>query len=374
MATERTIPVIMYHCINEQLDASPHGFLGFTVGEFRAHLTWLRRAGYDLLSVSDLWEWLRAGAPRKVKPAILTFDDGFRDNLEVVAPVLAGMGGRGTVFANPDLTPGSDRPRAAGPWGYLDRDQLRELATGDVLEVQSHTWDHLRVFTGPRVVDVYTSARFDRLWWLVWLLRPELRRQWEGDVRRFAAAIPDGHPVFENDRHLARRRFTPDPEFVASFIARYRSGETTGLPLSDERGQLEDPASYERRARDSLVASRETLAAWTGRPVDHLCFPGGAYHDDLLRWAGQAGYLTFMRSSREQGRNDAALAEIARRHVRGEPPVGLARLSITRDYPRVLRSPAAAYLSASLKLRSATGHPGARLLQEGARRLRDALR
>ena len=78
----------MYHCVNDRLDASPHGFLGFSPAEFRAHLRWFRRAGYTFMSVSQLWDWLRADTDHAVRPVVLTFDDGFRDNLEVVAPAI----------------------------------------------------------------------------------------------------------------------------------------------------------------------------------------------------------------------------------------------------------------------------------------------
>ncbi|MEZ4388702.1 MAG: polysaccharide deacetylase family protein [Candidatus Krumholzibacteriia bacterium] len=370
MARDVCIPVIMYHCVNDALEASPHGRLGFTPGQFRAHLRWLRGRGYDLVSVSELWNWLLAGAPTGLRPAVITFDDGFRDNLTVAAPIMCDLDARGTVFANPDVTPDSGGSAGSGPWGYLSRAEIRELADGGILEIQSHTWDHLRVFTGPQVVDAYDRSRFDELWWLVWLVRPELRRQWDGDVRRHAGAVPDGYPVFANGRHLVSRRFEPSATFVERCIAGHAEGRSA-IGTHDPEGVLEAPAEYEARCRHSLAESRSVLAGWAGRPVEHLCFPGGAYDEQLLRWAAAAGYRTYMLSSREQGRNDASLLQAVQRG--GAYPVGLKRLSLTQDYPTWLRTPLVARWVAAFKIGALEGLPWARHGHLVLRRIRDLL-
>lgn len=370
MALEPCIPVIMYHCVNDALSASPHGRLGFTPGQFRAHLRWLISRGYDLVSVSDLWCWLTAGAPSGLRPAVITFDDGFLDNLTVAAPIMADLGARGTVFANPDVAPDDGAPPTAGPWGYLKPAQMRELADGEVLEVQSHTWDHLRTFTGPEVIDVYHRERFDQLWWLVWLLRPDLRRRWDGNVRRHATAVPDGYPVFANDRHLVAKRFEASAEFVAQCLDDHARGRSV-VGRRDANGTMEDENAYEERCRRSLSQSRRVLASWTGRSVDHVCFPGGAYHRQLLDWAADAGYLTFMLSSRDQGRNDPSLLHVAAKQ--GPHPVGLKRVSFSQDYPSWLHTPLIARWVAALKIGTLEDRPWARHGHRVARRFRDLL-
>jgi len=370
MTRDLCVPVIMYHCVNDALGSSPHGRLGFTPGQFRAHLRWLLDHHYDLVSVSDLWRWLLDGAPEGLRPAVITFDDGFADNLTVAAPIMDEMGARGTVFANPDVTPEPDAPQGRGPWGYLRPAQMRELAAGGVLEIQSHTWDHLRTFTGPDVIDTYHHTRFDRLWWLVWLLRPELRRHWDGDVRRHARAVPDGYPIFDNDRHLSARRFEPSPEFVARCLADHDAGQSTRGRRNDS-GSLESEVEYEDRCRHSLAESRRVLADWSGQPVDHLCFPGGSYNQRLLQWAADAGYLTYMLSSREQGRNDASLLDIVQDEA--ARPVGLKRLSFTQDYPAWLQTPLVARWVAALKISTLEGRPWARRSHGMMRRIRDLM-
>lgn len=360
----------MYHCVNDALSASPHGRLGFTPGQFRAHLRCLVGHGYDLVNVSDLWRWLQDGAPSGLRPAVITFDDGFLDNITVVTPIMADLGARGTVYANPDVTPDDGDLASDGPWGYLRPAHMRELTASGVLEIQSHSWDHLRTFTGPMVVDMYHHERFDELWWLVWLVRPELRHQWDGDVRRHANAIPDGYPVFTNDRHLVNRRFEPSPGFVTQCLERYARGHSV-VGQHDADGALETEAAYEDRCRRSLTESRDVLARWCGRSVDHLCFPGGAYHERLLRWAAEAGYLTYMLSSREQGRNDISLVQAVKEP--GPYPVGLKRISFSQDYPAWLRTPLIARWVAALKIGTLEGRPWSSHGHRFIRHIRDLL-
>src|SRR6516162_5777534 len=60
---------------------------GASVSLFEYSLNWLRREGWSIVSLDECLEKL-AGNDRSGRYAILTFDDGYRDNVSVELPIL----------------------------------------------------------------------------------------------------------------------------------------------------------------------------------------------------------------------------------------------------------------------------------------------
>jgi peptidoglycan/xylan/chitin deacetylase (PgdA/CDA1 family) len=73
----------------------------------------------------------------------VTFDDGYRDNLTEAAPVLAEFGIPGTIYLPSRIIDGEvpfhwyENPPPALTW-----DEIGELVSGDLVDVQSHTLTH----------------------------------------------------------------------------------------------------------------------------------------------------------------------------------------------------------------------------------------
>jgi len=70
-----------------------------SVAEFDRHLRFLRRH-FHLLGVRDLQECVRGGRKLPPHPAVVTFDDGYRNNLTYAAPVLVRHGVSAVVFVS----------------------------------------------------------------------------------------------------------------------------------------------------------------------------------------------------------------------------------------------------------------------------------
>jgi peptidoglycan/xylan/chitin deacetylase (PgdA/CDA1 family) len=91
-------PILMYH----QIDASPARgtpLRGLTVtpGSFARQMALLRLFGYRGVSMTELEPYLRGEATGKVVG--ITFDDGYRNNLEHALPVLQTNGFTATCYA-----------------------------------------------------------------------------------------------------------------------------------------------------------------------------------------------------------------------------------------------------------------------------------
>lgn len=90
------IPILMYH----NIAVPPAGVQGQSLyvppRMFVRHMTMLRRLGYQGIGLREALPWLRG--ERKGKVVIITFDDGYRDNLTNGLPILARIGFRATCF------------------------------------------------------------------------------------------------------------------------------------------------------------------------------------------------------------------------------------------------------------------------------------
>ncbi|RKF14748.1 polysaccharide deacetylase family protein [Roseovarius spongiae] len=140
--------VLFYHRVNRH----PFRALGLVSREisvptpaFERQMAWLARKGWRSLKLAEAEAMLRGDAPLDRKAVLITFDDGYADNLTEAAPILARHGFTAVVFPVLDMI-GADNRRwpMADPEGlgdFMDESQLRDwLARGH--EIGSHSCTH----------------------------------------------------------------------------------------------------------------------------------------------------------------------------------------------------------------------------------------
>ncbi|MCG5245918.1 polysaccharide deacetylase family protein [Methylorubrum extorquens] len=87
---------------------APNALLSITPAFLERALALLAARGFDLIGLDQVPE--RLAAPESGKPfAVLTFDDGYRDNVEHARPVLARHGAPWTLFVTSDFAEGRGR-------------------------------------------------------------------------------------------------------------------------------------------------------------------------------------------------------------------------------------------------------------------------
>lgn len=367
------IPVVMYHSVNDDPEANPQGFLSVRRDEFAAHLSCLRRNRFRFVTLSELWELAAAGRLDDGRYVALTFDDGFLDNLLVAADVLDFYDARATIFINPDFADsGPVRTAADVPdgWGNLNYAEMRLLQHRGVFEIQSHSMTHNFEFCSDRLVGFYSPAEFPKYYWLAWLLFPADKPNWCHKAAELRERIPVGYPVFEHDRAITARRFTPSDTFVAQAIEGYAAAGAACLDelnRAADKGTSETDEQWTDRVRYELAESKRVLQRELQRPIEFICFPGGAYDERVLDIAHQVGYKAYMVASRKRTGSNRQRLQAAGRST---DIVGLLRMSFTKDFPGFLKNRFVHYLNCKLKIGSYMGSTWARGVLGGLRALR----
>ena len=90
----RKVLILMYHDVSaEQSDSA----WCISQGTFRRQIETLQHAGYQFVTFDDLIAFVDYGKPLPRFPAVITFYDGYKSNLELAAPILAEYGISATI-------------------------------------------------------------------------------------------------------------------------------------------------------------------------------------------------------------------------------------------------------------------------------------
>ena len=122
------VPVLMYHRVAED---GPSDLARFRVtpSQFDAQLRLLRRRGYHSISSAELRWFIDARQPIPGRPVLITFDDGYRDFLDLAWPILRANDFTAEVFVPTDLVGTATWDASYGaPSPLLGWDELADLA------------------------------------------------------------------------------------------------------------------------------------------------------------------------------------------------------------------------------------------------------
>lgn len=134
LPAEKPIRIFCYHKISYDSD-----LMSISPETFRAQLAELKNMGYYTVHLTDAYQYWRGEKDLPPGGIVLTFDDGYANNLSLGEPVLKEFDQTGTVFliANRLLQ-----------WDLLDWDEVRTLQQKG-WEIGSHSWSHIDLTIRP---------------------------------------------------------------------------------------------------------------------------------------------------------------------------------------------------------------------------------
>ena len=124
-------PILEYHMINDTPDIDAKSY-SIPPSDFNAQLDYLQQNGYNTITMQEFVLAREGKFNLPSNPIMLTFDDGYADNYEIMMPILRSHKMKAVVYVIAN---------EIGKPGYLTIDQLREMQ-GRGIEIGSHTANH----------------------------------------------------------------------------------------------------------------------------------------------------------------------------------------------------------------------------------------
>lgn len=186
------IPILMYHQVDiPPAKGAPFRSLTVHPKRFASQMRWLKRLGYQGLSMRDVMPYVRGEKQGKVIG--LTFDDGYQNVFRNVLPVLTELGFTATNYIVSNQIGGTnawDAEKGVGSAQLMSASEIEQwLAAGQ--EIGSHTQDHVYL---PRLTADEARQQIRQS-------REQLEAQFGVEVRSFC--YPYGHKNADIERWVA---------------------------------------------------------------------------------------------------------------------------------------------------------------------------
>ena len=127
LPSDRKVPILAYHAVSNDIWGIEGLFMD--PAEMEKQLRYLVDNGYDPIWFEDL-----RYIDRYDKPVILTFDDGYTDNYEVLLPLLKKYNVKATFFVIAGVLKTSIRS--------MTEEMVRDAAASGLVSIQSHGMTH----------------------------------------------------------------------------------------------------------------------------------------------------------------------------------------------------------------------------------------
>jgi peptidoglycan/xylan/chitin deacetylase (PgdA/CDA1 family) len=280
------IAILMYHRVAEP-PADPYG-LAVAPEAFAEQMEVLARVG-PVLSLASAREAIERGRV-PARAFVVTFDDGYRDNLTVAEPILRRLGLPATVFVTTAAVGATEELW----WDLLERAILGAEELPDRLEVKTPKALHSFDFTACRIygdadrrrdraVRAWEAAEGSRartyheLCRVVQPLTPERQRGVALAVCAWAGASASG--VRATSETMTR---TEVARLARDGLVEIGGHTTTHLEL---------PAHSPELQREDIAANRAFLEETIDRPIVSFAYPYGAYGAETPAITREIGFL-----------------------------------------------------------------------------------
>ena len=307
---ERKALILLYHRVAE-LRSDPW-YLAVAPRRFDEHLEVLRRHARPM-RLQQLSQALLNGNKLPDRSVVVTFDDGYADNLHNAKPLLEHHDVPATVF----LTTGYLGHEREFWWDELDRLLLRPGALPERLSLTvdggTYRWelgeaarygeDAARCHRRWRAWEEAPSSRhslYNSLWELLHPMAEDERRRVLDELRGWAGAEPAGSPS---------HRLLSLEEVVA--LAQGELIEVGAHTVTHPALSTLPPVSQ----RDEILGSKVQLEEILGRPVTSFAYPYGNRSAETVGIVREAGFACACSTRADVVRRSTNHFKLPRAHV-----------------------------------------------------------
>lgn len=255
--------ILLYHRVLPEIKFNPLNTV-ITLKTFIKQIDILTKK-YPIISLSDAIDQCRSGQAKARTQVVLTFDDGYWDNYEVIFPVLKEKGLSGTFFLATDYV---NQNSPLWDWEVISlllrncRDARSIKVHGETLAQEMY---ESRLSFALRIIGCMRSASARDIQAIIGFLKSHSKIQ-------PADRMKDGFITLEQVRHM---------------IA---SGMEIGAHSVSHRSLSRLP---HEEAIFEISRSKEIIEKWTEKPCIHFAFPFGSsrdYNEELIHYVKKTGF------------------------------------------------------------------------------------
>jgi peptidoglycan/xylan/chitin deacetylase (PgdA/CDA1 family) len=302
------VPVFTFHSVEQD--------------HFESQLKYLKHNGYRTLTADELLAILREEMPAPERGVALTFDDGWESLWSVAFPLLRQYGYKAVAFVIPGLMeeesvgrsslevppadptigedPETDRRRLC-TWA-----ELRVMQESGVIDIQSHSLNHARVFISPKVVGFWTprpggvASKFKLA-----VYQESGRDRWDrpgqpGMPLYESRSLLAGPPRYFDDETLRRICIQHVAEHGGPDFFAHKSSHRELFNMArdyrntrGERGRHQTAHERDKAMVRELEGSKKLIEEkLPGHRVRHFCYPWWNGCEQALRLSKIIGYDT----------------------------------------------------------------------------------
>ena len=247
--------VLFWHGVDSQVDHTLCPEV-FDVNVFKKQVSYLHRY-YEVVSADEFYRRLNCDSFTG-REVLLTFDDGYANNLSVVEPILSRYGMPFTVFISTDnITTGEYYPTTVNRLVVLasNIDKLRIPTIDKVFDLPN---DNERLKVSRTISKIMKSAPLDQVKGIVNDLVENVSREgWEDLKRRFPKVRPLN---WDEVRQLSRKENVTIGSHGMWHICCH-------------------DCQHEEDVRQQLEKSRQIIEEQLQCPCDYFAYPNGNYTD-----------------------------------------------------------------------------------------------
>ena len=149
-----SIPILMYH--HFELDKNKTNDMTVYKSDFERQMKYLKKNGYTAINTKDLEKFIKGEKTLPTKPVMITADDGYRSNYNIMYPILKKLNMKSTIFIIGKSIDNSKNTQNKIP--SLTWDDIREMYKSGLIDIECHTYDsHVKGNTSSGEKGIFSS-------------------------------------------------------------------------------------------------------------------------------------------------------------------------------------------------------------------------
>ena len=134
------VPILLYHSFTTDPKVAVTTLVH--ADQFDSQMRYLSENGYHTVNYYDLINYVYHGLELPEKPVLISFDDGYRNNLELAAPILKKYGFKATISVI-GASVGKESYKDTGEimTPHFELEEALPYVNSGTIDIQSHTYD-----------------------------------------------------------------------------------------------------------------------------------------------------------------------------------------------------------------------------------------